>query len=85
MPLSRDSLSERQLKAIRRAQFRLRQTLDRLQWEEDILYPEIEALKAGRPVLGLNAATAFELVIDHADSDSTETSPDARQSKRRRR
>lgn len=85
MPLSRDSLSERQLKAIRRAQFRLRQTLDRLQWEEDTLYPEIEALKAGRPVLGLNAATAFEVVIDHANPDSAKASGNDRKPAGRRR
>lgn len=67
MPLSRDSLQERQLKAIRRAQFRLRQTLERLQWEEEVLYPEIESLKAGRPVLGLTEGSAFEVVIDDAN------------------
>ena len=63
MSLSRDSRTERKLKAIRRAQFRLRQNLDRINWEEDVLLPEIEALKSGRPVLGLPENTAFDIEI----------------------
>ena len=64
MPLSRDSLQERQVKAIRRAQFRLKQVLERLQWEEDELFPEIEAMKAGKSVMGLPAGSAFEIVVE---------------------
>jgi len=63
MPLSRDSRSERKLKAIRRAEFRLRQNLDRIDWEEEVLMPEIEALKSGKSVLGLPANTAFEIEV----------------------
>ena len=66
--LSRDSRQERKLKALRRAQFRLKQNFDRIDWEEDVLLPEIEALKAGKPVLGLSEGAAFDIVID-ADSD----------------
>jgi hypothetical protein len=72
MPLSRDSRQERKLKAVRRAQFRLKQALERVDWEEDVLMPEIEALKSGKSVLGLGDGVAFDIVID-ADSDSTET------------
>lgn len=85
MPLSRDALQERQLKAIRRAQFRLRQTLERLQWEEDTLYPEIEALKAGRPVLGLSGETAFEVVIEDAHHHSGQANADGAKPRGRRR
>jgi hypothetical protein len=53
MSLSRDSRQERKLKALRRAQFRLKQSLERIDWEEDSLLPEIEALKSGKSVLGL--------------------------------
>jgi hypothetical protein len=74
MPLSRDSRQERKLKAVRRAQFRLKQNLERIDWEEDTLMPEIEALKSGKSVLGLGDGVAFDIVID-ANPDSTETEP----------
>lgn len=69
MSLSRDSRQERKLKALRRAQFRLKQNFERIDWEEDVLLPEIEAMKAGKPVLGLPAGAAFDIQIADADSD----------------
>ena len=68
--LSRDSRAERKLKALRRAQFRLKQNFDRIDWEEDVLMPEIEAMKSGKSVLGLDAGSAFDIRIepdDHSD------------------
>ena len=62
MPLSRDSRQERKLKAFRRAEFRLKQTLERIDWEEDVLFREVEALKAGKSVLGLGDGVAFDIV-----------------------
>lgn len=47
MSLARDSREVKKWKAARRAQFRLKQTFDRIDWEEDILSPEINALMAG--------------------------------------
>jgi hypothetical protein len=67
MPLSRDNVNERKLKLIRRAQFRLKQSLERVDWEESELFPEIEALKSGKSVLGLSEGSAFEVVIDNAN------------------
>lgn len=67
--LSRDSRQERKVKAVLRAQFRLKQTLERIDFEEDVLLPQIEALKSGKSVLGLPDGAAFEIVIEHADSD----------------
>lgn len=64
MPLSRDSRQERKLKAVRRAQFRLKQNIERIDWEEDVLMPEIEALKSGKSVLGLPDGVAFDIQID---------------------
>lgn len=64
MSLSRDSRAERKLKAIRMAQFRLRQRLEAIDWLEDVLGPEVEALKAGKPVLGLEAGVAFDIVLE---------------------
>lgn len=39
--LSRDSRNEAKLKAIRRAEFALKQRLERIDWEHDTLTPEI--------------------------------------------
>ncbi len=68
MSLSRDSRQERKLKAVRRAQFALRQRLERIDFEEDVLMPEIEAMKSGRPVLGLEDGRAFDIVVEHEDN-----------------
>jgi hypothetical protein len=62
--LSRDSRQERKLKAFRRAQFRLKQQFEYIDWTEDVLLPEVEALKSGKSVLGLPEGAAFDLVID---------------------
>ena len=70
--LSRDSRQERKLKAFRRAQFRLKQQFEYIDWIEDVLQPEVEALKSGKSVLGLPDGAAFDLVID-ANSDPATT------------
>lgn len=64
MALSRDSRQERKLKAIRMAQFRLRQRLEAIDFWEDVLLPEIEALKSGKSVLGLPEGVAFDIQIE---------------------
>jgi len=70
MSLSRDSRAERKLKAFRRAQFRLKQALERIDFEEDVLLPEIAALKSGKSVLGLPEGAAFDIqIVNDADSD----------------
>lgn len=46
MSLSRDTRNERKLKLIRRAEFRLKQSLERVDWEEDVLLPELNEFKA---------------------------------------
>jgi 1-acyl-sn-glycerol-3-phosphate acyltransferase len=62
--LSRDSRAEKKLKAFRMAQFRLKQRLEAIDWMEDVLYPEVEALKSGKSVLGLPEGTAFDITIE---------------------
>ena len=62
--LSRDSRAEKKLKAFRRAQFRLKQQFEYIDWTEDFLLPEVEALKSGKSVLGLPDGAAFDLVIE---------------------
>ena len=78
MALSRDSRQERKLKAFRRAQFRLKQALERIDFEEDVLMPEIEALKSGRSVLGLPEGAAFDITIETADELQADGSSDDR-------
>ena len=68
MSLSRDSRQERKLKAVRRGVFRIKQALERVDWEEDVLLPEIEALKSGKSVLGLPEGSAFDIQIDMESS-----------------
>jgi hypothetical protein len=75
MSLSRDSRQEQKLKAIRMAQFRLKQRLEMIDFREDVLLPEVEALKSGKSVLGLPAGAAFDIQIQDADQDYS--APDA--------
>ena len=70
MSLSRDSRQEKKLKAFRRAQFALKQRFERIDFEEDVLYPEVQALKAGHSVLGLPEGAAFDLTIEAEDDDA---------------
>ena len=72
MSLSRDSRQERKWKAFRRAEFQLKQRIQRIDWEEDVLIPEIEALKAGKSVLGLPAGSAFDIQVEDASPDQTD-------------
>ena len=46
------------------AQIRLKQRFEMIDYMEDVLMPEIEALKAGKSVLGLPDGAAFDLVIE---------------------
>lgn len=64
MSLSRDSRQEKKLKAVRRAQFRLKQQIEYIDWTEDFLLPEVEALKSGKSVLGLPEGAAFDIQIE---------------------
>ena len=74
MSLDRASRQERKVKALLNAQFRLKQRLERIDWEEDVLMPQIEALKAGKSVLGLPEGAAFDIVIEDENPDHPPTS-----------
>lgn len=65
MSLSRDSRQERKLKTFRRAEFRLKQALERVDWEFDVLMPEVEALKSGKSVLGMPEGVVFDIKVEH--------------------
>ena len=70
MSLSRDSRQERKLKAYRRAQFALKQRMERIDWEEDSLAPEIATLKAGGSVLGLPEGAAFDITVEDENQNN---------------
>lgn len=74
MSLSRDSLNERILKAIRRAEFSLNQRIQRIRWEESVLLPEIADLKANKSVLGLPENVAFDIEIVDENPNHPKTS-----------
>jgi hypothetical protein len=74
--LSRDSRTEKKLKALRRAEFRLKQQFDYIDWTEDVLIPEIDSLKAGRPVLGLEAGAMFDIQVADAHTNRSAAAAD---------
>jgi hypothetical protein len=43
----------------------LKQALERIDFEEDVLLPEIEALKSGKSILGLPPGAAFDIQVEH--------------------
>ena len=69
MQLARDSREVKKWKAARRAQFRLKQTFDRIDWEEDVLGPEVNALMSGdaRAEIGLAEDVIEGIVITDSE------------------
>lgn len=78
MSIARDSRQKRKWKLIRRAQFRLKQQLEYVDFLEDVLYPECAAIDAGKPIPGLlDAGSAFDIQVTHADqADPKADNPD---------
>lgn len=68
MTISRDSRNERKLKAVRRAEFALKQRLERIDWEEDVLLPEVNQFKAQARLPELPAETI--LTVEWEDDDA---------------
>ena len=66
--LSRDTRNEKKLKAVRRAEFALKQRLERIDWEEDHLIPEIEEFKrrAQLPELPNETIVSVSFEVDEA-------------------
>lgn len=62
----REGRNEKKLKAIRRAEFTLKQRLERIDWEEDFLYPEVVEFKAKAqlPELPSEAIVEVDLGLD---------------------
>jgi hypothetical protein len=55
------------LKAVRRAEFRLRQQLERIDWEEDVLLPEIEEFKSRAQLPSLPNETIVDVTFETVD------------------
>lgn len=68
--LSRDTRNEKKLKAVRRAEFALRQRLERIDWEEDELLPEIAAFKARAQLPELPNETIVDVRFEAVPDDS---------------
>jgi hypothetical protein len=67
--LSRDTRNEKKLKAIRRAEFRLKQQLERIDWEEDHLLPEIEEFKSRAQLPELPNETIIDVRFETVEED----------------
>lgn len=63
--LSRDTRNERKLKLLLRTQFRLKQALERVDWEEDVLVLKINEFKAKAQLPELPSELAIE--VDFGD------------------
>lgn len=67
--LSRDTRNEKKLKAVRRAEFALKQRLERIDWEEDELLPEINAYKAKAQLPELPGETIVSVTFEQVTPD----------------
>jgi hypothetical protein len=62
-------------------QFAFRQRCERIDFEEDVLTPEIEAMKSGKAFAGIPPAALFEFEFvdatpDHVPDSATDRKPD---------
>jgi hypothetical protein len=71
--IARDSRQEKKVKALLRAQFSYKQKCERIDHEEDVVIPTIEAMKSGKSVLGLPEGVAFDIQVVREDSDYPKT------------
>ena len=64
--------------AARRAQFSLKQKFDRIDWEEDVLYPEVEAMLSAKVRLEIeeDSTDAAKSIIHVTVEDETGSSGD---------
>jgi len=69
--LSRDSRAEKKVKALLRSRFGLKQKWERIDYEEDVVIPTIDAMKSGKTVMELpgDAALAFVVEVEHEVQD----------------
>lgn len=65
--LSRDSRNEKKLKAVRRAEFALKQRLERIDWEEDVLNAEVSEFKSRAQLPELPGETIVSVTFENVD------------------
>jgi hypothetical protein len=66
MSLSRDSRAERKLKLYMRSAHRLKQGMERIDYEEDVILPMLEAIKSGKSAMPeLPAGSSFDFQVEH--------------------
>lgn len=75
--ISRDTRNERKLKAIRRAEFALKQRLERIDWEEDELLPEVNEFKAKAQLPALPAEAILTVEFEDSDDPGSDLLPAA--------
>ncbi len=67
--LSRDSRNEKKLKAVLRAEYRLRQRLEYIDWEEDTFLPQVNEFKAKAQLPELPQEAIIQVEWDDPGSD----------------
>jgi hypothetical protein len=68
--LSRDTRNEKKLKAIRRAEFALKQRLERIDWEEDFLLVEVNEFKAKAQLPELPGETIVDVKFEQVNNSA---------------
>ena len=71
--LSRDSRNEKKLKAILRAEYRLKQRLDYIDWEEDDFLPKVNEFKAKAQLPELPEEAVLTIEWDEEPGDPGQT------------
>ncbi len=69
MALNRDPRNLRKLKAIRRAEFSLKQRLERIDWEEDELLPEVMEFEGKAKLPELPSETIIEVIYEKPERE----------------
>lgn len=67
MTISRQSRAERKARLALTTQFSFGQKVDRIDWEYDVLYPTLDAIKSGRAHLELSEGKV--IAIDEEQDD----------------
>lgn len=78
MSLSREPRNLKKLKAIRRAEFALKQRLERIDWEEDVLLQEVVEFEGRAKLPELPAETIVQVIYEDPEPE-----PKARASRKR--
>lgn len=70
--LSRDTRNLRKLKAIRRAEFALKQRLERIDWEEDVLLQEVAEFQSKARLPELPSEQIIDITFESVEDDDSD-------------